>query len=42
MGISAERRHASLDPLCGFIFWFPFDVPTVAMQKQLYAGIDLC
>jgi hypothetical protein len=42
MGISAERRYASLDRACGFIFWFPFDVPTVAMEKQLYARIDLC
>jgi hypothetical protein len=42
MGISAERRHPSLDRLCVFIFWFPFDVPTEAMEKQLCARIDLC
>jgi len=41
MGIGAERRHASLDFLCDFILWFPFDIPTAVVEKQLYASIDL-
>jgi hypothetical protein len=42
MAISAERRSASLDRFSGFIFWFPCGVPIVAMERQLYARIDLC
>jgi len=42
MGISTGRRRASLDRLCGFILWFPFDIPTLAMEKQPYARMDLC
>jgi hypothetical protein len=41
MGVSAGRRHVSLGGVCVFILWFPFDVPTAATGKQLYAGIEL-
>jgi hypothetical protein len=42
MVIGAGRRHVSLDLLCFFILWFPFDVPTTATKTQLCAEMDLC